>query len=283
LYDGPVLSPEELRARADALGWFHRIDLGHGVVTNGLSSGPYVGPDKMPDLAGKSVLDIGAWDGFYSFQAERLGAARIVALDHYVWGVDMAARQLYWAECEKNGVLPDHNRDTTDFWRPELPGRQAFDFAKVALDSKVEPMVADFATVEVSSVGRFDVVLYLGVLYHMKEPLTVLERLRSVTNEVAVIETQAVLVEGMEGQNLTQFFGGEFIGDYGNWYVPTLSCLEQWALAAGFRRVVPVVEPPAVHTPATTRLRRRVRSARPSGPTTHPNLTYYRAVVHAFV
>src|SRR5579875_1114500 len=98
-YDEPVLSADELRARADALGWFHRIDLGQGVETNGLSSGPYVGPDKLPELAGKSVLDIGAWDGYYSFQAERLGARRVVALDHYVWGVDMAARQQYWAEC----------------------------------------------------------------------------------------------------------------------------------------------------------------------------------------
>jgi tRNA (mo5U34)-methyltransferase len=277
-----VLSAEELRAQADALGWFHRIDLGQGVVTKGLSSGPYVGPDKLPDLTGKSVLDIGAWDGFYSFQAERLGAARVVALDHYVWGVDMAARQRYWAECEERGVLPDHSRDTTDFWRPELPGRTAFDFARRTLDSKVEPMVADFATVDLADVGHFDVALYLGVLYHMKEPLTVLERLRKVTDEVAVIETQAVSVAGLEGQNLVQFFGGEFIGDYGNWYVPTLSCLAQWALAAGFSRVVPVVEPPVARPSLLDRARRALRPPQ-TGPTTHPNLTYYRAVIHAFV
>ena len=70
-----MLSPKELRTRVDALGWFHPIDL--------------------PDLAGKTVLDIGAWDGYYSFQAERLGASGVVALDHYVWGVDMAAGQLH--------------------------------------------------------------------------------------------------------------------------------------------------------------------------------------------
>ena len=87
-----MLTPEELRTRADALGWFHPVDLGQGVVANGLSKGPILGEAEMPDLAGKSVLDIGAWDGYYSFQAERFGASRIVALDHYVWGVDMAAR-----------------------------------------------------------------------------------------------------------------------------------------------------------------------------------------------
>jgi tRNA (mo5U34)-methyltransferase len=278
-----VLSAEELRARADALGWFHRIDLGQGVVTNGLSSGPYVGPDKMPPLAGKSVLDIGAWDGYYSFQAERLGARRVVALDHYVWGVDMAARQRYWAECAAAGVLPDHSKDTTEFWRPDLPGRAAFDFAKEVLSSKVEPVVADFATMDLETIGTFDVVLYLGVLYHMKEPLCVLERLRQVTTEVAVVETQAVAIAGMEGHNLVQFFGGEFIGDYGNWYVPTLAGLIQWLLAAGFSRVVPQVDAPVATPSLRARVGRLLRPVPSAGPTDHPNFTYYRAVVHAFV
>ena len=45
-------------------------------------------------------------------------------------------------------MLPDHDRDTTVFWRPELPGRRAFEFAKEVLHSKVEPMPADFQTVD---------------------------------------------------------------------------------------------------------------------------------------
>jgi len=279
-----MLSPDELEARADALGWFHRIDLGQGVVTKGLSTGPYLGPDKMPDLSGKSVLDIGAWDGYYSFQAERLGAARVTALDHYVWGVNLAARQAYWEECAQQGVLPDHGRDMTDFWQPELPGRRSFEFAKEVLGSKVEPILADFATADLSDIGCYDVVLYLGVLYHMKEPLTCLERLASVTEQVAVIETQAVAIEGLEGQNLMQFFGGEFIGDYGNWFVPTMDGLRQLALAAGFSRIVPIVEPPAMpRSPLAARLRKALGRGPIPGPTTHPALTYYRAVVHAYV
>jgi len=189
-----VLSAQELRARADAFGWFHKIDLGQGVVTPGQSTGPYLGPDLMPDLSGKSVLDIGAWDGYYSFQAERLGASRVVALDHYVWGVDFAARQAYWNECEEKGELPDHGRDSTDFWRPDLPGKRPFEFAKEVLASRVEPMVADFASADLATVGHFDVALYLGVLYHMKEPLTSLERLRSVTDEVRWHETALAMV-----------------------------------------------------------------------------------------
>ncbi len=279
-----MLSAEELRSRADAFGWFHKIDLGQGVITNGQSSGPYLGPELIPNLSGKSVLDIGAWDGYYSFQAERLGASRVTALDHYVWGVDITARQAYWKECAEQGILPDHGRDTTDFWRPELPGKRPFEFAKEMLASKVEPMVADFATVDLSSVGHYDVVLYLGVLYHMKEPLTCLERLRSVTDEVAVIESQAVGIDGLEGQNLMQFFGGEFIGDYGNWFVPTMDGLRQLALAAGFSRVAPVVTPPEpARRPMAANLRRWAGRGPMTGPTTHPALTYYRAVVHAFV
>ena len=72
---------------------------------------------------------------------------RVVALDHYAWGIDFAARGEYWAECAAKGVLPDHGRDMADFWRPELPGRRGFDFACEALGSKVEAVVADFTTV----------------------------------------------------------------------------------------------------------------------------------------
>ena len=278
-----MLSAEELRTRADSFGWFHPIDLGQGVTTHGLSKGPFVTPGQMPDLAGRSVLDIGAWDGYYSFQAERLGAARIMALDHYVWGVDMGARQVYWAECAERGVLPDHDRDLTDFWMPDLPGRRAFDFAREALSSKVEATVADFATVDLRTVGTYDVVLYLGVLYHMKEPLRALERLRTVTDEVAVIETQAMHVRGMETVSLLQFFaGGDFAADYGNWFIPTIEALHQMTLAAGFSRVETVVGPPAPPRAGPSRLRRALGRVPPIGSTNHPQTTYYRAVVHAF-
>jgi tRNA (mo5U34)-methyltransferase len=278
-----VLSAEELRKEADSFGWFHPIDLGQGVVTHGLSKGPFLDADQMPDLHGRSVLDIGAWDGYYSFQAERLGAARIMALDHYVWGVDMGARQVYWAECAERGELPDHDRDLKDFWMPDLPGRRAFDFARRALDSKVEATVADFATVDLATVGTYDVVLYLGVLYHMKEPLRALERVHSVTNEVAVIETQAMAVRGMESVSLLQFFaGGEFAADFGNWFIPSIEAIHQMARAAGFSRVETVVGPPAPAGDGPSRLRRALGRVPPIGPTNHPATTYYRAVVHAF-
>jgi tRNA (mo5U34)-methyltransferase len=258
-------SAEELQAQVDSMLWFHSIDLGQGVKTKGLSE-LALGPDVLPDFAGKSVLDIGAWDGYYSYLAERAGAARVVALDHYAWGVDFGARGEYWTECFANGTLPDHGRDTTDFWRPDLPGRRGFEFAHKVLESKVEPVLADFTTTDLDALGTFDVVLYLGVLYHMKEPLTCLERLYAVTNEVAVIETEAIDVRGHEHMSLLQFHaGGDLGADFGNWYVPSTEALKALCRAAGFSRVeVKVGTPP------------NARKGKP------PLVTSFRAVVHAF-
>ena len=202
-----VTTPQELQAQADAFGWYHTIDLGNGVVTKGISV-QETSPGVIPDVSGRSVLDIGAWDGKFSFAAEKAGASRVVALDHYAWGVDFVARGAYWEECIRNGTLPDQSRDETDFWRTDLPGRRGFDFAKQALDSKVEPVVGDFQKVDLDELGQFDVVLYLGVLYHMKEPLTCLERLRAVTKDVAVIETEAVHLQHLDDEVLLQFHAG---------------------------------------------------------------------------
>ena len=145
-----------------------------------------------------------------------------------------------------NGTLPDQSRDETDFWLPDLPGRRPFEFAAAALGSKVEPVVADFQTVDLGELGPFDVVLYLGVLYHMKEPLTCLERVRAVTKEVAVIETEAVHLQGLDHEALLQFYAGSSLHtDFGNWYVPTIEALRNLCRAAGFSEVRTIVGPPA--------------------------------------
>jgi len=283
----------DLQAAADELPWFHSIDLGGGVTTRGMSdSGATLREDQLPSVTGKSVLDIGAWDGYYSFLSERLGASRVVALDHYVWGVDMVARNKYWTECFDSGTLADHSRDTTDFWRSDLPGRRSFDFAAKALNSNVEPLMADFATADLTDLDVFDVVFYLGVLYHMKEPLTCLERLRSVTREVAVVETQAVHYQGLEDHQLMLFYaGGEINVDFGNWYVPTMSGLKAMLLAAGFSSVEiiqgpppgPVVPDPVPPTPRGRLRGRRTEVTELPPAIESPPTGFYRSVVHAYV
>ena len=71
----------------DEIKWFHSIPLNDGTVTPGLdASMAKLEQICLPeDLSGKTVLDIGAWDGFFSFQAERNGAKRVLATDHFCW------------------------------------------------------------------------------------------------------------------------------------------------------------------------------------------------------
>jgi tRNA (mo5U34)-methyltransferase len=280
-----MTSPAELQAQADQLLWYHTIDLGNGVVTRGIGVQP-TGAEILPDVSRRNVLDIGAWDGKFSFLSEKRGANRVVALDHYAWGVDLAARGAYWNECMRNGTLPDQSRDETDFWQPDLPGRRGFEFAKAALGSKVEAVVGDFQKVDLDALGPFDVVLYLGVLYHMKEPLTSLERVRAVAKEVAVIETEAVHVQGMDHEAMLQFHAGSTLNtDFGNWYVPTIQALHNLCRAAGFRDVRTINGPPMPNPEPTPSLRARIGRKLDGAPPPVPSApsTNYRAIVHAYV
>ncbi len=150
----------------------------------------------------------------------------------------------------------------------------------------MEPFVGDFQTVDLDELGSFDVVLYLGVLYHMKEPLTCLERLRAVTKEVAVIETEAVHLNGLDNEVLLQFHAGSSLRtDFGNWYVPTIEALHNLCRAAGFSTVRTVIgpPPPPPEPPPGRRLQLARRLANIPSPVPSAPSQNYRAVVHAFV
>jgi glycosyltransferase involved in cell wall biosynthesis/SAM-dependent methyltransferase len=225
--------PDELRQAVDAVPyWRHSIDLGHGVVTPGEKGGDasFMAHElralRLPeDLEGRTVLDIGAWDGFYSFEAERRGAARVVALDHYAWEID---------------------RQDGDARHPAtLPGKAGFDLAHRALHSRVEPLVADFMEVDVESLGRFDLVLFLGVIYHVEDPVGAMRRVAALTGDLAVIETAAIVLEGEEDRPVWQFCrADEFDGDPTTWWVPNLRAVHDLCQAAGFSRTETVAGPP---------------------------------------
>lgn len=242
--------------------WFHSLDLGMGVVTPGLKTAEVhqreLDSFRLPDLRGRSVLDIGAWDGFYSFAAERLGAARVVALDYHVWGLDRDAKHRYKAECRARGVTQQHPGSVPELWRFDaLPGKRGFDLAHAALRSRVEAVVRDVATLDAASVGQFDVVLYLGVLYHMEHPLDSLRRVRAVTREVAVIETEAVAIRGHEDRPLCEFFhpGRPLADDPTNFWVPNAAALVGLCEAAGFRRVQVLTPAPILRSGRAVRYR----------------------------
>jgi tRNA (mo5U34)-methyltransferase len=235
--------------------WWHSIDVGDGVVTPGRKGAEKPGGPvafmraeleslALPDLRGKSVLDIGAFNGYYCFAAEELGAARVVALDWYAWIEEEPG--------SPPGSMP--------------PGRAGFEVARRLRGSRVEPVLHDFMTMDLDALGRFDVVLFLGVLYHMPDPLGAMRRLAAVTSELAIVESQAIVVAGAEHHALTEFFpGDELNGDPSNWFVPNLAALCALSRAAGFTRAEPVIEPPPPPDPAVS------------------VTEHYRAVVHAFV
>lgn len=226
----------------------------------------------LPSLAGKTVLDIGAFSGYYSFAAERLGAKRVVALDHYVWSIDWVEFTRYMADCRARGVAAQAAPQTR-FWNPaNLPGKRPYDVAHRALGSRVETVIGDFMHMDLRPLGTFDVTLFLGVLYHMEDPLGSLRRLAALTGELAVIETHAVSVHGYENHEMCEFYSGDQLsGDPSNWWSPNLMALQGMCKAAGFSRVEIV---------AGQRKSRRLALLRSVLPCKQPRR--FRAVVHAW-
>jgi tRNA (mo5U34)-methyltransferase len=206
---------QNLAARAEAIRWYHTIDLGGGVVTKGIDDSPFrlARLDLPQSLAGLTVLDIGAWDGFFSFEAERRGAARVVASDYFSWHGDG------WGS------------------------KAGFELARRALGSKVEDLDIDVMDLSAERVGQFDVVFFLGVLYHLRHPLLALERIASVTRKLLVLET-VVDMAGIKRPAVAFYPGRELNNDPTNWWAPNLPALHGMLHDVGFADVRTVTPQP---------------------------------------
>ena len=243
------MTREEIAAAVAAVPeWFHSIDVGSGVITPGRKSVAQLANEleqlQLGDLTGLTVLDVGANDGYFSFAAEERGARRVVALDYFTWCSDPVLRVLDWQEAKALGCLPATERP--GLWRPETkPGKLPFDTARRLRSSRVEDVVANFMKVDLNQLGEFDVVLFLGVLYHLDDPFTGLQRLAKVTRGVAYIETAGIVVADHEDQLLAEFYPGAELGDdHTNWWAPSLPALEGMCRAAGFARITPLAGHP---------------------------------------
>lgn len=240
----------------DEITWFHSIELPDGRVTQGKKSPESLAAESNAlnieeDLRGKSVLDIGAWDGYFSFEAERRGAERVVALDHYVWSTDLAAFERYWHRMDADGLTPLPPDQVPEAWDPiNLPGRAGFDTARTLRKSAVEPMVGDFMEMNLEDIGSFDIVFFLGVLYHLKDPFLALRRLRAVTKDIAVIETAGVILPGWSDEKLWLFFDADGLdSDPSNWWTPNAAGLIAACKAAGFREARVIADSPEYAPP----------------------------------
>ncbi|MFO7562043.1 MAG: TIGR04290 family methyltransferase [Enhygromyxa sp.] len=215
-----------LARRVRELGpWFHNLDLG-GVQTapeHALGDYPQVKwrrfADALPsDLHGKTVLDLGCNAGFYSIEMKRRGAARVV-------GVDSDPRYLAQA------------RLVAEVYGLDIELRQ-------------------LSVYELASLGeRFDVVLFMGVLYHLRHPLLALDLIREHavgellvfqsmlrgSERVAAVErdykfTDTAVFSG-EGFPAMYFVEHRYAGDPSNWWIPNRACVEAMLRSAGFEIV----------------------------------------------
>jgi tRNA (mo5U34)-methyltransferase len=254
----PAGSIADLRSRVDQLTWFHRIDLGNGIVTPGMDkSARKLRALRLPPLSGKSVLDLGANDGYFSFAAEKAGASRVLAVDSFCW----------------NGTAPGGQT------------RATFDLAREALDSNVEALEADLFDLAPEAVGTFDVVLMLGVLYHLRDPLLGLAHAAALTRETLVVETLVDLV--WTQRPAAAFYPGDDvrIGDDTNWWGPNPPAVVGMLRACGFDDVE-VIGPrdllgKLVHTGYNAANIARSRISKRHAPLRWSYLTTDRAIFHA--
>jgi len=212
-----------VRARIEALGpWFHNIDL-NGVPTapaHFLGDYPRVKFQRFTaalpaDLSGRSVLDIGCNAGFYSIEMKRRGASRVL-------GIDFDERYL----------------------------------AQARFAAEVNEMDIEFRQLSVydlASLGEsFDVVLFMGVLYHLRHPLLALDLIhahvardllvfqsmqrgaRSVADVAPNYDFSEVEHFEQSGYPRLHFIEHRYANDPTNWWVPNRACTEAMLRASGF-------------------------------------------------
>lgn len=219
------LSPERIRARVAELGdWFHNMDLG-GVRTapdhflydypaNKFSRFAHA----LPDVTGKSVLDVGCNAGFYSLEMKRRGAARVL-------GVDFDDRYLEQAR-----------------FAAEVRGAEV-EFRKLS--------VYDLAALG----ERFDLVIFMGVLYHLRHPLLALDLIHEhVADDLLLFQSMqrgsdevfpvAADYDFSETGHFHQpgypklhFIEHQYAHDWTNWWAPNAACSAAMLRAAGFEIV----------------------------------------------
>jgi tRNA (mo5U34)-methyltransferase len=218
-----ILTAEQIQRRVTELGdWFHNLNL-RGVQTapnHFLGDYPRIKWQRFAsaipeNLAGKSVLDVGCNAGFYSIEMKRRGADRVVAID---------TDEKYLAQA----------RFAAKVNNAEIEFRQLSVYR-----------VADLRE-------QFDLVLFMGVLYHLRHPLLALELLHE--HVVAdLLVTQSLLRGAQENMNVPAdfpfwedeifdrnefprmyFVENRFANDPTNWWIPNRACFEAMLRSAGF-------------------------------------------------
>jgi tRNA (mo5U34)-methyltransferase len=223
--DSPVpdahLGNAEVETYIASRSWWHRIELRPGLITPGVKDtfAELQTRIGLPDrLDGKTVLDIGAAEGFYSFECEKRGAI--------VTAVDVV--------------------NAAD---------SGFGLTRSLLGSNARHIHGSIYNLDPAIIGQFDLVICLGVLYHLRYPLLALDNLWSVCKDQLIIESQicdkyflsdnqqithlADLAESLPRTSIAQFYPGAELGnDVTNWWSPNENCLSQMLTSSGFENAL---------------------------------------------
>jgi tRNA (mo5U34)-methyltransferase len=211
-------STTELQDEVGRYPWYHSIDLGQGVVTEGMFD--HRGSEDrhlLPaDLSGLRCLDVGTMDGYWAFAMERRGAAEVVAVD-----VE-DPETLDWPASLRSRIVK--TMDETKAAR--------FSLARDALGSSVVREIRSVYDLD-TDLGQFDLVFCGDLLLHLKDPATALERIRRVCRGSAVVCNPVKEHFPYRRRPLAQLDG---IDEF-QWWVTNLAGLERLVLSAGFARV----------------------------------------------
>ena len=153
------LSQTEIKEKIDSVAhWYHQIEIRPGLITPGTNdSAAVLGLLNIPeDCSGLRVLDLGARDGFFAFEFEKRGAAEVIALDYF----------------------------------PKE--RTGFGTAAELLNSQVVYVQENIYQVTKEKYGMFDVVLCLGLIYHLPDPLGALNIIRAICKNELYLETYII-------------------------------------------------------------------------------------------
>jgi tRNA (mo5U34)-methyltransferase len=207
-----------LRARvAEAGPWYHTLDLGSGVLTEGMFDlRPLVGRYGLPrDLSGMRVLDVGTFDGFWAFEMERRGG-EVTSLD-----VDRI-QQLDW---------PPRLRPAEDG-----PRGQTFRIAHEALGSSVQRVGCSIYDATPERLGcQFDLVFCGSVLIHLRDPMLALERMAGLCTGRLILAEEHTRRLGMLLSGASARFTGA--SPWSTWWIPTARTWTEMVRVAGFEDV----------------------------------------------
>jgi tRNA (mo5U34)-methyltransferase len=237
----------ELPSEVSGVRWFHSFDL-NGIEVSGIKPLGILKAEAdlifRKSIADKNVLDIGAWDGFFSFEAERRGAGRVLATDHFCWS------------------------------GPGWGSKDGFNCMHRLLNSNIESLDIDVTALDPSELGTFDVVLFLGVLYHVKDPYACLEAAARMCSDHLVIETVTALPhESLPAMRL--YRPGELGDDPTNFWAPNVPALQTMLSSFGFSKVEALPSPVSTDHPLLKKPGRYGRKK------INPNGNY-RTIVHAW-